>query len=438
MAKELPDLHKVLDRLFSKSGEKPTVAGQALFDRPDRRKKRGADSDSRAVSAPSSGIGHSGTRKEKRPLAGFMRWLAGASGPVVGLDLAASGVKLVRVEPGAGGSVRVSAAICREIPPDLAEAQRKGFLQQALREFRREGLLRGSVVMGVPEDQIAVEQAAMPKMPASDLEKAVEWEAKEKVAADPATHCIRHLLIGESVAEGKPQMDLLIFAVPREDVLAPYHLISEAGGKVAAAEPGILASVAALDAAGLFRPEEFVGVMDIGFRTSALAFVVNHKVRFVRSFSVAGDGATRSVAEYCKVDYAAAELQKREAGLPAVGTIQPPAAGGAGQDDMRLRAGQALTLYLEKLANEVDHSLRYVTYYTLQRGSGRRLDRLYLLGGGAQLRNLGPFLESRLGAEVQVADPFERVVLSEGGARQLPPGLARTRMASALGLALRG
>lgn len=429
MAKELPDLHKVLDRLFSKSGEKPTIAGQALFERAGQR-KHGAPKDS-AVSGPSAGIGHWVPHKAK----GLMRRLAGAPGPVVGLDLAASAVKLVRVEPGAGGP-RVSAVACREIPPGFTEAQRKGFLQQALREFRREGLLRGTVVMGVPEDQIAVEQAAMPKMPASDLEKAVEWEAKEKVAADPATHCIRHLVIGESVAEGKPQLDLLIFAVPREDVLTPYHLISEAGGKVAAAEPGILGSVAALDAAGLFRPEEFVGVMDIGFRNSALAFVVNHKVRFVRSFSVAGDGATRTVAEYCKVDYAAAELQKREGGLPAVGTIQP--AGEAGAEDLRLRTGQALTLYLEKLASEVDHSLRYVTYYTLQRGSGRRLDRLYLLGGGAQLRNLGPFLESRLGAEVQVADPFERVVLAEGAVRQLPPGLARTRMASALGLALRG
>ena len=425
MAKELPDLHKVLDRLFAKSGEKPTIASQALFDRSPRKPAGG--------SRPPGGNGAASAR----PFAGLMRRLAGASGPVVGLDLAASGVKLVHAEPGKGGPPRVTAAACREIPPELPDAQRGDFIRQALRDFHRQGLLRGRVMMSVPDIQIAVEQAAMPKMPAPDLEKAVEWEAKEKMSADPSSHCVRHLLVGEAAADGKPQMEILIFAVPKEDVLAPYQMVSEAGGKVEAAEPGILGSVAALDAAGLLHPEEFVAVMDIGLRNSALAFVVDHKVRFVRSFSVAGDGATRSIADYCKVDYPTAELQKRESGLPLTGAAQPAAPAGA-EADLRTRAGQALTLYLEKLASEVDHSLRYVTYYTLQRGSGHRLDRLYLLGGGAQLRNLAPFLESRLGAEVRVADPFEKMSLSEEAARQLPPGLARSRMAAALGLALRG
>ena len=355
---------------------------------------------------------------------------------MVGLDLAASAVKLVQVERGPGAAARVIGAACRELPPDLTDAQRRTFFHETLREFRRKGLLRGAVVMGVPEDQLLVEQAMMPKMPAADLEKAVEWEAKEKISADPATHCIRHLLVSESLAEGRPQLELLILAVPREDVLAHYHLVSEAGGKIAAAEPGILGSVAALDEAGLFQPEEFVGVMDIGFNHSALAFVVNHKVRFVRSFSVAGEGITRSIAEYCKVDRAAAESLKRDSGLPAAGEIQPPGEGA--EQDLRTRVGHALSFYLEKLATEVDHSLRYVTYYTLQRGSGRRLDRLYLFGGGAQLRNLGPFLESRLGAEVRVADPFDGVALADGVERQLPRGQVRARMASALGLAFHG
>ncbi len=448
MAKELPDLHKVFDRLFSKGGEKPTIAGQALFERSAGRKKQGAPDTGklkrplhwyRALCARKE-TGHWVPRKEK--WAGLLRRMTGAYGPVVGLDLGASAAKLVRVERSAGGGPRITAVACREIPADIGDAQRKDFFQRTLREFRREGLLRGSMVMGVPEDRVAVEQAAMPKMPAPDLEKAVEWEAKEKIGADPSSHYIRHLLLGESVADGKPQVDLLIFAVPKEDVLAPYHLISEAGGKVAAAEPGILGSVAALDAAGLFQPEEFVGVMDIGFSSSALAFVVNHKVRFVRSFSVAGEGITRSIAEYCKVDRATAESQKRDSGLPAAGTLQPPVEAasppGGAEQDLRTRVGHALTLYLEKLANEVDHSLRYVTYYTLQRGAGRRLDRLYLLGGGAQLKNLSPFLESRLGAEVRVADPFDGVAFADGVERELPPGPVRARMAAALGMALRG
>ncbi len=185
--------------------------------------------------------------------------------------------------------------------------------------------------------------------------------------------------------------------------------------------------------AGFIQPERFVGVLDIGFKRSTLALVVDGKVRFVRAFSIAGESFTQNIVQYCKLTMDEAETQKRQMGLPQIGVIEDKEV----STEATLQVGNALSLNIEQLATEMDHSLRYVTYYSLGRAKAGRMEKLYLIGGGALLRNLPGFLEARLDTRVEIADPFRSVAVSEIARAKLSSLETRVRVATALGLALR-
>lgn len=384
------------------------VAGHALFERKPR--------------AP-------GSPPSKRPLfskeslrggARFLeRLVRKAQGPCVGIDLGTGAVKLVRMDR-LNGEWSVSGVACEEYPRDISEQEKTGFLAAKLREFRQRGLLGGRVAFGISDDRVTVESLSLPKMPAGDLAKAVAWEAKERFGADAATHCVRHLLVEERQVDGQLQMETLVFIVPRQEVVPAAETISDQGCRVAAAEPGILAVAAALEASGFGKADGFWAVLDVGFRHSTLVCLVGGRVRFVRSFSVAGEAMTRSIAEYCKTDVESAERQKQTVGL-----------------DVQLQVGHAMVMHLDRLITEVDQSLRYVTYYAIERGRAAPIDRLYLTGGGTLLKGLPKFMESRLSVKVEAVNSFEKTAISEEVRRRLGAEAPPARLMGALGLAIR-
>ena len=358
------------------------------------------------------------------------RWKGASS--VVGLDLGASAIKLVQVAQ-VGGAPQVVGLACEEYPPHAEGKTQEQFLQDRLQAFKRRGLLDGRLVIGVPNDQLVFELATIPKMPSGDLIRAVSWEAKERLATDLSAYSVRHLIVGETATDGQAQYEIVIVAAPREGIVSQWRAFSGQGFRVMAMEPGILASLAACEASGVWRTQEFVAFLEIGRRHSTLAFVVQGMVRFVRSFPIAGDSITQSIVDYCQTDYETAESKKRETGLSQMVLEEDRRVTGL-EVDPRVRVSHALGLYLERLAAEIDHSIRYFTY-ELGQAKNRKLDGLYLLGGGALLKNLSAFLSSRLSTRVETADPFKRCALGSEAKRQLQLNEG-ARLALALGLAL--
>jgi type IV pilus assembly protein PilM len=281
---------------------------------------------------------------------------------------------------------------------------------------------------------LAIELATLPKMPAGDLHRAVMWEAKERLATDLSSYSVRHLVIGETTSDGQTQYEIMIVATQREGVVSRWRTFTNQGFRVLAMEPGILASLAACETAGIWRRDEFVGVLEMGRRYSTLAFLINGLVRFVRSFPIAGDSITQSIIDYCQLEYEAAEQQKREIGLSQMALEEDRRVTGL-EVEPRVRVSHALGLYLERLAAELDHSLRYLTF-ELGHAKGRKLDALYLTGGGALLKNLSAFLANRLTTRVEASDPLRSCAMTPEAKDRLQAPLQGAQLTCALGLAL--
>lgn len=453
MPTPLPDLTKVFDRLFARRPGQPVVAGHALFQKTPEPAPGEPPAPPPPPPAGPQAVVRPPLADATGPLPATPRltqWAATWAGRLtasaavafrrrrathtVGIDVGGSALKVVRADH-ADGAPRVVAVSCQEFPARLEGKARQQAIQERLRELKHQGMLDGQIVVGCPDNLVGYELVGLPKMPAADLGRAVMWEAKERLSADPETYSIRHVIIGEAMAEGQPQYEILIMAASRNDVVATWKMFSEQGLYVTAVEPMMLAAAASCEQAGMWHSQGITALLEIGRRSSTLALVIGGGIRFVRSFPVAGDAITQSIVDYCQVDFDAAEQQKREIGLSQMALEEDRRVTGM-ENEPKVRVGHALGLYLERLAAEVEHSIRY---FTVELGHAReqRLECVYLIGGGALLKNLGPFMASRLKAQVELANPFERCTMTAEARAALQVSGQGPRLAAALGLALR-
>lgn len=353
---------------------------------------------------------------------------------VVGVDLGSGSVKVVRLES-AESRARVTGVTVEELPSSLMEGPEwEKAVREVLARLKRQGLLSGPVVLGFYHFPSLIESIRLPKMPLGELAQSVRWEAKERLAIDPEQSVIQFLVTGEPVVDGQPQLEVLVISASRAQLLAQWRLLAELGLKVMAAEPIPLAGFYALSRLDLWKPLELVGLLEIGMKFSHLCFVRGQAVRFSRSFQVAGDSFTRSIADYCQIDYADGERLKREYGISKMALEEDrKEAGHEGEE--RVRISHALGLHMEQLVAEIEQSYRYFAF-ELGGSESERMDRLIVTGGGGLLKNVCDFLASRLSVPVSPADPIRAVTVDPAVQEQLKPGWSQ-RLSVPMGLALR-
>lgn len=431
--RKTPDLPSTLKKLFDRAGHPGGPTPEALFRSP--RPAAGASAETaspEAPAAPGESLPSADGGLIKPWALKVGRWIQRRTREqaVAGVDIGSSAVKVVQMIRD-DDRMQLGGCGVEELPRSPAQGPEwERAVEDALLKLRKRGLVRGSVVLGFYHFDTVVEAIRLSKMPAGELEQAVIWEVKERLSLSPEKTVIRHVVTGETTADGQEQLDLLVVASPRQELMNHWRLLSNLGFRVTAIEPTSLAPYYCLAAQNLWKSSEVVGILEIGCRFSHLCFVRNGAVRFSRSFQIAGDAFTRAVADYIQIDYDKAEEIKRQYGMSQMALEEDRLQTGHEADD-RVRASHALGLFLEKLVAEIEQSYRYFAY-ELGGTEGQKMDRLLLTGGGV-LKNLQDFLGSRLGVPVSVADPFhffQRV--GYGGKPEW-----NSRLAVPLGLALR-
>jgi cell division ATPase FtsA len=108
-------------------------------------------------------------------------------------------------------------------------------------------------------------------------------------------------------------------------------------------------------------------------------------------------------------DYGKTELTLSEA--EEIKTLYGiPKSGDQLSENPKITSQQILTLIGPKIEQMVTEINRSFDYYR-QELHGGKVDRVLLVGGGAQLKGLDDFLSNELGLEVKCGDPFEGIAL---------------------------
>lgn len=343
----------------------------------------------------------------------------------LGVDIGTTSIKITEVKGGERLPKLVNYGVL-ESKSSLARANTV-FQTSSLKLFEKEiaGILRTLVehmrpgtneaVASLPGFSAFMTVVDLPAMSEQDLAHAVEFKAKEYIPLPISEVALDWLNVGNYEDEkGVKYMQILLISVPQEQIRRYQQIFKDAGLTLRALEIEGLSMMRSL-IAGDPTPTLIV---DIGSRSTAAVFADQGTLRFAAQSDFAGASLTQAISSSLNITPVRAEEMKRERGMLGTG----PSA----------ELSTIMFPMLDAILNEVKRALHA---YESQFHDSRKIERIIVSGGGANLLGVENYISDAMGIPAVKASPLRRFEYE--GALEPLAGELGPLLSVSLGLALR-
>ena len=322
----------------------------------------------------------------------------------IGFDIGSHSIKLVGLKMTSKGVFLTHIGI-KEIPP-RQDQEREGYLSEILKALLREvGIKPGKVRLTVSGSGIHIRRIVLPFMPKAELKEAVRWGIKEHLPFSVETAQIDFHILGDVIEDKVKKWDLMVVACPNHLIDETLAIAKNAGLQPAHLSVGPFALWNAFGVWGQVKESEEVALIDLGADKTGIHFFKGGNLQLYREITPAGTDITRSIiegigsGEETPVLYERAEKIKEMFGIPSEGSQEKIT-------DESINVSK-ITSYmrplLERMAGEIGRSLDYYRHEF----SVERMDRVFLTGGGAHLKNFSSYLENAVRLPVVPFNPLK-------------------------------
>ncbi len=198
-------------------------------------------------------------------------------GPVLGLDIGQSGVKLVRLH----SRPEKTEADCHYYPERILAGTNQDV--EAFRRFlQSQHLLGMSVAVNIEDASLKIRRVDVPKMPADDLREAVPWLLRDVVEGPISDYVVRHSLIEESVAGDVRRLSLVAYAIRKKTVHDRVGFLTRCGLKPVFVEPASVSLLALFDRLHGWKQGECCALIDLGESKSIFTVMSEGRLFFSR------------------------------------------------------------------------------------------------------------------------------------------------------------
>jgi len=343
-----------------------------------------------------------------------------------GLDISDLSLKIIRLEK-AGEGLRLSSFGETRIPPGIIEGGEvkkaenlAEIIKKSLKQVEGKRIKTKYVVSSLPEEKSFLDILQIPIMKEEEIENAVRFEAENHIPLklDEVYFDFEKI---QPVSKQKKYQEILIAATPK-DIVDPYFkALEQAGLRPLALEIESLAIVRAL-----IKKDALTGpllIIDFGETRTSFIIFSGKSLRFTSTIPISSQYLTESISKSLKVSPKKAEKLKRDEGLEGEKEIF-----------------EAMIPALTDLAEQIKIYLKYYRSHAPKNQvltNGKKLERILLCGGGANLKGLIGFLSSTLKVRVELGNPWANILKET--VREVPELSFEKSLAytSALGLALR-
>jgi len=344
----------------------------------------------------------------------------------LGIDIGTGQVKVVELQKGKAGYELKNYAIWNLAVDgdDVIQTSSLNMLEEDVanhikRLIKTAGLSAKDAVMSLPAFSTFATVMELPKIPVSELGKAIEFEARHYIPVPLKEVHLDWTVIRDKKVERLDtankdtstivRQEVLIAAVPN-DLLNKYENIAKKTGvKLRALELETFALGRVL-ASDISEP---VLIMDLGKRSSSLNIVEKGVVFLSRNLDTGGNEVSRAIAGSLGVSFDRAEEIKKTIGM---------------NGDVNIK--KVISLSLDVIVNEADRLVD--TYYQKYQ---RKPQKAILAGGLSGIKGLKEYLEENLHYEVNIGNPWKNISypqILEPTLQELAPVLT-----IAIGLAMR-
>lgn len=244
-----------------------------------------------------------------------------------------------------------------------------------------------NVIASVPLFRVFVVPVELPAMPPEETHKAVLYQAKQYIPIPLDSAALDWEKMEDFTnAQGQPFQRLLLTAIPN-DLMETYKAIFK--------QAGLHLSAIEIEGQALIRamhhtepgPALFI---DLGAESTQFAVVEGGHIKQVGQSDYGGASLTHALARSLDVSPWRAEELKKRRGLQGFG----------GETEL----STSLEPFLDVIIQESDR-VRGI----FEQATGRKIERIFLMGGGANLPGMEEHITEQSGLKVSSLRPFARV-----------------------------
>ncbi len=225
-----------------------------------------------------------------------------------------------------------------------------------------------------------------PEMSKDELERSMVFQAKQYIPLPISEVAIDWMKIDEYKDDkGFLYQEIFLISVPQEQIKRYQRIFKTAGLNLRALEIENLSLTRAL--VGNDQTPTFI--VDIGSRSTMIAIIDKGLIHFSGQSDFAGASLTQAISSSLNINPLRAEELKKERGVLGTGPNY-----------------ELSTIMLPFLDGIISEIKRAEFNYTNQVPGARKVERLILSGGGANLLGIDKYFERNLGLPVVKAAPF--------------------------------
>ena len=321
-------------------------------------------------------------------------------GNFFGLDIGTKAIRLVELR-GTGAQkelVRYAYAPVdsRLVLSDSKADQAK--LMQAVNSLVQQAKLSTkNVAVGIPSSRVFTTVADIDRVPASELAKAISYQADALIPTPVAESKIDWSLIGDSPVD-KAKVEVLLSSVPNSFVERQLDALESIGLNVIAFEPDNLALVRSLIA-----PETTTSqmVIDIGFKSTDLVITMDGFPRLTRAIPTGTEVLVRSAAQNLNIDETQANQFVFKFGLS--------------RDKLEGQVFQSISGTVDLLIAEIEKSIKFFQ----ARYPKALLENIIVTGSASVLPEFPLYLANKFNMKVEIGNAWKNVSFPAGRENEL-------------------
>lgn len=288
------------------------------------------------------------------------------------------------------------------------------YLAQAILKVKAEANIKARrVTASLPTFSVFSSIINLPLTDKKNMDAAVAEEAR-KVIPLPVEEMILDWKIVPGAQDDKEGARVFLTGSPKKLVRRYIEIFRLAKLELASLETETFSLVRGL----MGNDPSTVMIVEIGANSTDLSVVQESIPVLNRSLEICGGTVTTALAEKLGLSFNQAEQFKFDLSASLSDSSK-----------------EELPQLIVKALAPVIHEIEYMREFFQGNGSGRKIEKIILSGGGALLMNLADYLSHHLNLQVIIGDPFNRIVYPA----EMKPIIAEVgpKLAVAAGLALR-
>jgi type IV pilus assembly protein PilM len=328
-----------------------------------------------------------------------MSLLLGADSDFFGLDIGSTAVRLVQLRAGNPKALVKYAYVPLEGKIALSEskADQQKLIQVIAQLVKQANVSTRNVAVGIPSQRVFTTVADVERLAASDLAKAITYQADSLIPTPLTESKIDWSLLGDSPTD-KTKQEILLSSVTNKFVEGRLDMLESAGLNVIAFEPDNLAMARALSVSN--DPGAQL-ILDVGQRSTDLVVVMASLPHLTRSIPTGVETILKAATQNLNVDEKQANQFVFKFGLS--------------KDKLEGQVFTAISSTIDLLSSEIEKSIKFFQ----TRYAGVKIDRIIVTGGASVIPEFPLYIANKFGLNVEIGNAWRGVSFSQDRQNEL-------------------